>query len=108
MEGLHESGVSDDKIQALQIGLDEKSFSPRELALLRLAEELTLYPATSAGAVPAALEAGWSAAEVASAIFIVSYYNLVTRIVDAFALPPDQGHPYDPDSPIPMFDCQEE
>ena len=55
-----------------------------------------------------AVEAGWSEAEVAHAIFVVSYFNMVTRIAEAFALPPDEGHPYDPATVLPLLRCRKD
>jgi alkylhydroperoxidase family enzyme len=108
VEGLHESGLSDEGISSLQIELDEELFSPEDLALLRLAEQLTLDPSAAEAATYEALAIGWSEREVAQAIFIVAYFNMVTRIADAFALPPDVTHPYDPDTVLPMLRCSEE
>ena len=92
-------------IAALQTDLARAALSPKELALLRLGEVLTLDPHASPAAVAAARTAGWSDQEVADAIFLVSVFNMMTRIADAFALPPDASHPYDPAGTIPMASC---
>jgi alkylhydroperoxidase family enzyme len=107
VEGLHNAGFDEEKVAALQSDFESGGFSEQELAFLRLAEQLTLYPESSANATRAACEVGWSNEEVAQAIFVISYYNMVTRIADAFALPPDDNHPYDPGAPLPMLRCSD-
>lgn len=103
MEGLHEAGVDDEVIAAIQVDLSSVDVSRKEKALLRLAEDLTLNPAIAAGAVQEAVDAGWSNEEIAHAIFLVSYFNMATRIVDAFNLPPDEYHQFDPNETLPML-----
>lgn len=103
MEGLHEAGVDDEVIAAIQVDLLSVDVSRKEKALLRLAEDLTLNPAIAAGAVQEAVDAGWSNEEIAHAIFLVSYFNMATRIVDAFNLPPDEYHQFDPNETLPML-----
>jgi hypothetical protein len=44
---------------------------------------------------------------VALAVFLVSYFNMRTRIANAFALPPDERHPYDPSAILPLLRCSE-
>jgi alkylhydroperoxidase family enzyme len=99
-------GASDELILALQLDLDKADVSKKERALLLLAEILTLSPHGAGEAVIKALEAGWSHQEVADAIFLVSYFNMLTRIADAFALPPDEYHPFEPDAGVPMLHCE--
>jgi hypothetical protein len=55
--------------------------------------------------VRAAVAAGWSNEEVAQAIFVVAAFNMLTRIADAFALPPDASHPFEPGAKLPMLRC---
>jgi alkylhydroperoxidase family enzyme len=105
VEGLHEEGVSQEDILAVQGNLTDLGLSKQTQALLILAEGVTLEPATAAEWVNPALEAGCSEEEIAHAIFIVSYFNMVTRIAEAFALPPDQSHPFDPSAPLPLAEC---
>ncbi|UCG52908.1 MAG: hypothetical protein JSW58_04950 [Candidatus Latescibacterota bacterium] len=107
MGGLHEAGVADELIAGIQGDLAELPVTAKDLALLQLAERLTTDVASSAESTRAAREAGWSESEVANAIFIVSYFNMVTRIAEAFALPPDENHPYDPQTKLPMIRCRE-
>ena len=107
MEGLHDTGSTEERIAALQAELVPGSFTDKESALLRLAEDRTLDPAGAGEATRRAVAAGWEPDEIASAIFLVSYFNMVTRIADAFDLPPDESHPYDPEGALPMLRCAE-
>lgn len=107
MDVLHEEGFSDEVIEELQGAIEESSFPEKDKALLLLAETLTVDPPAAAMATREAVRAGWSETEVAHAIFLVSYYNMLTRIVKAFDLPPDEGHPYDPAMVLPMMRCRE-
>ena len=106
MEGLHEEGIPAAEILAVQGELSGDVFDRRILALLVLAEKVTLDPAAAHLAVEPALEAGWSREEVAHAIFVATYYNMLTRIAEAFALPPDASHPFDPELPLPWLYCE--
>jgi alkylhydroperoxidase family enzyme len=108
VEGLREAGLSDEAIAALQGDFTEHDFTPKERALLQLAEQLTCDPASSGACTRSALVSGWTANEVAHAIFTISYFNMVSRIADAFALPPDANHPYDPETVLPMIRCCED
>jgi alkylhydroperoxidase family enzyme len=99
-------GASDELIVALQVDPAEADVSDKERALLLLAERLTLAPPGADEAVITALEAGWSHQEVADAIFLVSYFNMLTRIANAFALPPDEFHAFDPEAVVPMLHCE--
>jgi alkylhydroperoxidase family enzyme len=105
VEGLHEAGLPDQAIAALQGDFTVYDFTPRENSLLQLADRLTCDPASSAASTRAALASGWTAREVAHAIFVVSYFNMLSRIADAFALPPDATHPYDPEAQLPILRC---
>ena len=105
MEGLHEEGVPRDDILAIQADLQEGSFDTRTLALLALAASMTTEPAAAKELVGPTLAAGWTETEVAHAIFVVSYFNMVTRIAETFALPPDASHPFDPDAALPWTEC---
>jgi alkylhydroperoxidase family enzyme len=105
VEVLHDLGWSDDRLAALQGDFSGAEFTPREMALLRLAEQLTVAPAEAADATRAATAAGWSDTEVAHAIFVISYFNMVTRIADGFALPPDDAHAFAPGAALPMLRC---
>ncbi len=103
MEGLHEIGVNNDIIAAIQIDLTSGTIPEKEKSLLYLAEQLTLHPSTATVAVQVALNAGWENVEIANAIFLVSYFNMVTRIADAFNLPPDDYHQFNPSDSLPIF-----
>jgi hypothetical protein len=103
VEGLHEAGVSDEIIIAIQMDLSSVEIPRKDKSLLLLAEDLTLDPAIGAGAVQDAVDAGWSNEEIAHAIFLVSYFNMATRIVEAFNLPPDEYHQFDPDGSLPLL-----
>lgn len=100
--------MTPESIAALQGDLAEALFGDKEMALLRLAEQMTVDPGRSSAATRTAAEAGWSHEEIADAIFVVAYFNLKTRIVEAFALPPDSCHPFDPAVELPMLRCQDE
>jgi alkylhydroperoxidase family enzyme len=108
VDGLHDAGLADEKIAALQGDLTGSVFTEKEMALLLLAETLTVDPPASDLMTRKAVEAGWTETEVAHAIFVVSYFNMVTRIADAFTLPPDESHPYDPATVLPMLRCRED
>ena len=105
MEGLHDNGFDDATIAAVQVAPDEVVLAPKEAALYALAEALTVAPAQSAGSVLAAKAAGWRDEELADAVLIAAYFNMLTRIADAFALPPDESHPYVPGATLPMLEC---
>jgi len=47
--------------------------------------------------------AGWSEEQVAQAVFFTAYFNMLTRIAAPLALPPDSGHRFDENTPIPML-----
>ena len=96
VEGLRRSGVDSRTIARLQTSVEAIEAAPKERALLMLAATLTRSPQRSAPAVRAAVAAGWSSEEVAEAIFLVSFFNMVTRVAKAFALPPDELHFFDP------------
>jgi alkylhydroperoxidase family enzyme len=108
VEGLHQEGVPETTIVALQNGpIETVPLTGKDKALLHLAERLTTAPATIGPAVRAAAAQGWSDTEVADAIFYVSHINMLSRIATAFGLPPDATHPYSPDSTLPMRRCGE-
>ena len=97
--------MDDAAITAIQTDLKQFKGDPKQLALLRLAEVLTVDPPSAAPTVVAAVEAGWTHEEVAEAIFVVSQFNMMTRIAVAFALPPDDIHPFSADDRLPMLTC---
>ncbi len=102
---LQQEGVSEDLILGLQTDISASGFSEKEKTLLLLAEEITANPSAGHTRVAAALEAGWTASEVAQAIFVASYFNMLNRIAEAFAFPPDQDHRFDPVPEFPMLRC---
>jgi alkylhydroperoxidase family enzyme len=106
VEVLRRSGVDDETLIALQTDLDKVKTEVKEKALLVLAQTITKEPSLAPEAVIAASRAGWSDDEVAEAIFIASMYNMVNRVAVTFALPPDDAHPFDPNSPIPLLSCK--
>jgi len=89
----------------LQGDLARATIDAKDRALLALAETLTLDPSASPERVRAAVRAGWSHEQVADAIFVVSVFNMMTRIADAFALPPDASHPFPANAKLPMRRC---
>lgn len=93
---------------ALQTDVNTVKTDGKQKALLLLAAAITREPASSPQTVLDASRAGWSDEEVAEAIFIASMYNMVNRVAVALALPPDQAHPFDPDSQIPMLTCSDQ
>jgi alkylhydroperoxidase family enzyme len=107
IQGLNELKVGLNQIQALQGNLEKGPFTKKEFALLKLGEELTLNPRTSSDWTRKVTAAGWSSKETAHAIFLISHFNMLTRIAKAFDLPPDQKHPYQADQKLPMTSCSE-
>lgn len=106
MEGLHEkNGMTPDAIAALQTDLDATGLPEKERALLRFARALTIDPPQAPRAVPGLLAAGWTEQQVADTIFIVSAFNMLTRIAAGFALPPDANHPFTANDRLPMTRC---
>ena len=97
--------MSKETLIALQTDVGKVQTTPKERALLALAATLTREPAAAGHAVRQALAAGWSTDEVTEAVFLVSMYNMVNRVADAYAFPPDQAHPYDPNSRLPLLSC---
>lgn len=104
---LIQDGVSEKNILALQTDINNSDFSDKEKTLLLLAENITVDPSSSSQYVGYALEAGWREEEVAQAIFVVSYFNMLNRISEAFAFPPDQEHPFVPGSSFPFTNCKQ-
>jgi len=102
---LNPEGRGDSLLLELQRDIVHSTVSPKEKAVLSLAERLTVSPSLAGGYVRAAIEAGWTHEEVAQVIFFVSYMNMMNRIAQAFQLPPDQWHPYDADGTLPMVRC---
>lgn len=103
---LLEEGLSEEDILALQLDIENSTFSEKDKTLLLLAEEITVNPSLAHIQVGKALEAGWTEAEVAQAIFVVSYFNMLNRISEAFAFPPDEDHSFDPAPTFPMLTCE--
>ncbi len=104
---LEKEGVSKERILALQTDIAGSDFSEKDKALLLLAERITIEPWSAHLLVGPALAAGWSEAEVAQAIFVTGYFNMLNRISEAFAFPPDEDHPFDPVPKFPILDCGE-
>jgi alkylhydroperoxidase family enzyme len=104
---LIKEGVSEDIILGLQTDIAKSAFSEKEKALLLLAERITVNPSSAHVRVAPALEAGWTEAEVAQAVFVASYFNMLNRISEAFALPPDEDHPFDPAPVFPILTCED-
>lgn len=104
-KALNGDGSSDSLMTALQNGIGSFDFDPKQKAALLLAERLTVYPSQSGSHVKNAVNAGWAHEQVAQLIFFVSYMNMMNRIAQAFDLPPDDYHPYDPDGRLPMLRC---
>lgn len=106
MEVLHQEGVDAATIAGLQGDLGSLPLAAEERALIELAERMTVDPPSAAAAVVRARELGWTDKQLADAIFLVSYFNMTTRIAEAFALPPDSRHPFEPGGALPMLRCQ--
>jgi alkylhydroperoxidase family enzyme len=106
VEVLHRNGTDFETLAALQTDVAKVNAEAKDKTLLLLAATITRDPASAAQAVLDASRAGWSKDEVAEAIFVVSMYNMANRVAVAFALPPDEAHPYDPDLPLPMLSCK--
>ena len=102
---LEQEGLSTDQVLSLQTDIEQGDFSEKEKALLLLAERMTVDPAAAHTRVPPALAAGWTEAEVAQAIFVAAYFNMLNRIAEAFALPPDEDHPFDAMPQFPFVSC---
>lgn len=103
---LLDDGLSKDKVIELQKDITISSFSEREKTLLILAEKITLEPSSAYLYVGPALEAGWKQSEVAQAIFVSSYFNMLNRISESFAYPPDEEHVFDSDPQFPVHSCR--
>jgi alkylhydroperoxidase family enzyme len=103
---LENEGLSGDQILQLQTDIAASDFSAKEKTLLLLAERMTVNPSSGHAQVGPALAAGWSEAEVAQAIFVAAYFNMLNRIAEAFALPPDVGHRFDPAPDFPFLHCR--
>jgi alkylhydroperoxidase family enzyme len=97
--------MSDAQLTALQMNLDAFDTTAKERALLKLAEQLTVSPHSVAASVAKARTAGWSDAELAETVYLVSEYNMLTRIYAGFTLPPDEMHPYEPTAALPLLRC---
>ena len=102
---LESEGLSGDHILQLQADIAASDFSAKEKTLLLLAERMTVDPSSAHAQVGPALAAGWTEAEVAQAIFVVAYFNMLNRIAEAFALPPDVDHQFDPAPEFPFLQC---
>jgi alkylhydroperoxidase family enzyme len=99
--------VSAKTLAALQTDVDAVEAPAQERALLKLAAVVTREPARAANAVQEALGAGCPPEQVRDAVFLVSAYNMVNRVADSYAYPPDPVHPYDPEAEIPVLSCPE-
>lgn len=102
---LENDGLSQAQIRQLQTDIAGGDFSEKEKALLLLAEQITVDPSSAHAGVGRALAADWTQAEVAQAIFVAAYFNMLNRISEAFALPPDTDHPFDPSPSFPLLHC---
>lgn len=102
---LNADGTRDTLMQQLQRPIKESSLATKEKAALILAEGITQDPSLSGLLVEQALEAGWNNQEVAQIIFFSAYMNMMNRIAEGFNLPPDEYHPYDPETNLPMLRC---
>ena len=105
MEVLRRKGVDAGELVALQTDVAKVKASPKERALLALAAVITREPSRAASAGQAALGAGCSTDEVSETVFLVAMYNMVNRVADAYAYPPDHAHPYDPRATLPLLSC---
>jgi len=103
---LKGEGLSEEEITSLQRDIKQSKFSAKEKALLRVAETATKDLQHSPQMVRDAVQAGWTEEEVAHAIFVISYFNMLNRIAVAFALPPDPTHRFNPSGQLPMTICQ--
>ena len=102
---LENEGLSAIQILQLQSDIASSDFTDKEKTLLLLAERMTVDPSLAHAHVGPALAAGWSEAEVAQAIFVSAYFNMLNRIAEAFALPQDVDHPFDPAPEFPFLRC---
>lgn len=102
---LEKDGLPEKEILALQTDIAGSDFSDKEKALLLLAERMTVDPSSAYMQVGPALSAGWTEAEVSQAIFVAAYFNMLNRISEAFAFPPDVDHPFDPSPEFPILKC---
>lgn len=105
VEGLRQENIDDAALIAIQTDLSQLKIPEKEKVLLELAEAMTLRPAEAPEYVRRASKIGWSNKQVANIVFLISLYNLFPRVVDAFDLPPDRLHPYNPMKPFPMLSC---
>ena len=106
MEGLHETGLDLEVIESIQVDIDSADILEKEKSLLRLSEVLTAQPSNAASireTVQQARACGWDDVEIANAVFLVSYFNMVTRIAVGFNLPPDHYHSFSMSDTIPLL-----
>ncbi len=103
---LIKEGLSEDQILGLQTDISKSDFTEKEKTLLLLAERITLDPSRAHLGVEPSLEAGWTKSEVAQAIFVASYFNMLNRIAEAFAFPPDEDHQFNSVPHFPVLRCE--
>ena len=108
MEGLRQIGVDTNVIVALQTEQSKAELPENDKELVRLGEALTLRPALAPAVVRSAKELGWSSEKISDVIFLVSYLNMRTRVMDAFDPPPDSRHPFTPGAALPMLQCNKD
>lgn len=81
--------------------VDEASLPPKERALLRYVETLTLRPADMTDAMTEDLrKAGWKDEEIFEAAFVTSLFAFFNRMADAYGLDYAPGG-WRPSSPAP-------
>ena len=82
-------GCTPEMIGAMQDGkLDPQRFPPEELALLQFAAKVNASSsAVSRADVEAAMQAGWTEAQIAEAVHIVGLFAAFNRIANGFGLP---------------------
>ncbi len=100
-------GAGQDKkdILALQQNILDVNVNQKEKVVLELAEKITVNPSISHKLVRKSKKQGWKNEEVADIIYFTSYFNLMTRVVTAFDVPPDKTHPFKVDEKLPMISC---
>jgi uncharacterized peroxidase-related enzyme len=91
---LEMQGATPEMICALQRSdLHAQVFTCAELALLRFAEKVNANSSTVTRAdVEAAMQAGWTEAQVAEAVHIAALYAAFNRIANGFGLPSPYPH----------------
>ena len=80
-------------IEAIEAGPEAVAIGDRLRPILRFASKLTQSPeAIGQGDIDTLLEAGWSEQSIEDAINVISLFNYVNRLVDAFGIEGEEAY----------------